>query len=162
MYTFLIISHLVGTVIGVGAATFAEVFIIRDLRDGVIDPVEGDHLRMMYLAMRIGLVITFLSGFGFLLYYRLNGLEELLYQPKLWAKMTIIVALIVNAALLQSGKMNFKLGAGISLTSWYAALVIGSWREMPYGYIEIITGYVLLVIVATFLLELIKAHIIKH
>lgn len=161
MYTFLIISHLVGTVIGVGAATFAEVFITRDLRDGVIDPVEGDHLKMMYVAMRIGLIITFLSGFGFLLYYRLNGLEELLYQPKLWAKMTIIVALIANAALLHAGKMNFQLGAGISFTSWWAAVVIGSWSTMPYSYTTIIAGYIVMVLVAMFLLELIKAHIIK-
>lgn len=161
MYTFLIISHLVGTVIGVGAATFAEVFLVRALRDGTVDEVEGDHLKVMYTAMRIGLIITFLSGFGFLLYYRLNGLEELLYQPKLWAKMTIILSLVVNAALLHAGKMNFQLGAGISFTSWWAAVVIGSWSAMPYSYTTIIAGYIGIVLVATFLLELIKVHIVK-
>ena len=33
-HTALIVIHLIGTALGVGAATFAEIFYIKSLRDG--------------------------------------------------------------------------------------------------------------------------------
>lgn len=38
--TFLKISHLVGTVLGVGAVSFIDFFYLRAAKDGKIEPVE--------------------------------------------------------------------------------------------------------------------------
>lgn len=156
MYTFLIISHIIGTALGVGGATFVEIFLLKSLKDGKVDPVEGSFLKVTYVVMRVALVILILSGFGFLLLYRIGGEEELLYSEALWAKMTIILVLVVNTLLLQTRKIPLWLGSSLSLTSWYAALVIGAWHDIPYSFFEILIGYVVIVLIMAGILEFIR------
>lgn len=157
IYTFLILSHIIGTILGVGAATFAEIFYVRALKDGVVTPEEGTGLKVIYTILRIGLVLAVVSGFGFLVLYRLTGLEERLLDPKLWAKMTIIVVLVVNALLLQLHRMPMWLGASLSLTSWYAATILGAWRMVPYSYVQIMLGYLVAVAVVAVILARVKS-----
>ncbi len=159
IYTFLIISHIIGTVLGVGSATFAEVFYVRAVSEGVFSPEEGSTLRVVYFVLRIGLVLVVLSGFGFLLLYRLGGQEERLFDPKLWAKMTIVFILVANVVLMQMRKIPMWLGSSLSLTSWYIALILGSWRNMPYSYITLIVAYVVAVIIVAFILDYIKKQV---
>lgn len=161
MYTILILIHLVGTVLGVGAATFAEIFYLRALKDGEISPEEGAGLKTIYRVLRIGLVLGVLSGFGFLLLYRFTGQADNLLDPKLWAKMTVIVILVINALLLQLHRIPVWLGASLSITSWYAAMVLGAWRGMSYSYLEIMAGYIVAVIVMVVILEQIKKWYLK-
>ena len=89
-------------------------------------------------------------------------MEERLLDPKLWAKMTIVVILLINALLLQAHRIPMWLGASLSLTSWYSALVIGTWHGIPYSYLEILFGYAVAVAVVAVLLELIKKRYLKH
>lgn len=159
IYTFLIISHIIGTVLGVGGATFAEIFYIRAVSRGVFDTRDKATLRVIYLVLRIGLVLAVLSGFGFLLLYRITGQEELLFDPKLWAKMTIVFILVANAVLLQMRKISMWLGSSLSLTSWYAALILGSWRDVPYSYMTLMAAYVAAIIIVAFILDYIKKQV---
>ena len=123
-YTFLIIIHLIGTVLGVGGATFAEIFYFKAKKDGVIEPLEVDYLRTAYFVLRIGLFILIISGFGFLLFYRLIGAGEVLLNQKLWAKLGIVVILVFNAFLIQAKKfqcglaLRFPLLPGTALWYW--------------------------------------------
>jgi len=162
IYTILVLVHLLGTVLGVGAATFAEIFYLKALKDGEISPDEGSLLKATYAVLRIGLILGILSGFGFLLLYRFTGQEDRLLDPKLWAKMTIIVVLTVNALLLQWHRIPMWLGASLSITSWYAAMILGSWRNVPYSYIEIMIGYFVAVGVMVVVLEYIKKWYLKN
>lgn len=159
--TFLVIFHIIGAVLGVGGATFAEIFYVKAMQDGVIDPMEGAWMKVIYRVLRIGLVLAVLSGFGFLLLYRLTGEEEKLLDPKLWAKMTIIIILLVNAILLTARKIPFWLGSSLSFTSWYAALILGAWHEIPYSYLNIMIFYSLAVVLIAIILEFIRGKIIK-
>jgi len=162
-YTLLVITHIVGTVLGVGGATFAEILYLRAARDGDIDQEEGATLRVTYFALRIGLALAVLSGFGFLLLYRYSGFEDSLLDPKLWAKMTIVAIILFNAILISARKIPLWLGSPVSLVSWYSALVLGSWRSVPYSYIQIMLGYILVVIIGTMILSRIRKSIeIKH
>lgn len=158
----LVILHVLGTVLGVGGATFAEIFIIKALRDGVIEPLEADYLKTVYTILRIGLIITVISGFGFLFMIRIAGHEEVLYNAKLWAKLTIIVIILANALLLQSRKISFRYGGAISLTSWYAATILGIWRTTTAGYFAILGWYILAVLLVKFLLDRIHKHYGVH
>lgn len=162
MQTAFVITHIVGTILGAGAALFAEVFVIKALRDGVIEPLEGDHLKTIYTILRIGLIVTVISGFGFLFLYRINGYGEYLYDPKLWAKLTVIMIILLNALLLQSRKIPLLWGSAISLTSWYAAMTLGILRKVSAGYFEILGGYVLSVLIVTFILHRIHKHFGVH
>ncbi len=158
IYTFLIISHIVGTVLGVGGATFAEINIIKALKDGKVSPDESGLMHSTYTTIRLGFFILLLSGFGFLVYYRLEGMEGLLYSAKLWAKMTIVGLIGINAVLLQMRMVPLLWGSAISLTAWYAALVLGSMRGLPYSYFSILAAFAVSVVITYFVLERIHKH----
>ncbi|MEK7549225.1 MAG: hypothetical protein AAB496_01920 [Patescibacteria group bacterium] len=158
-YTFLIITHLIGTVLGAGGATFAEIFYLKAKRDGVIEPLEIDYLKTIYFILRIGLFILIISGFGFLLLYRLMGNGEALLNSKLWAKLGIVVILVLNAFLIQAKKIPMWLGASISITSWYGALILGAWRTLDASFVSIIIIYIIAVFIVAGILELIKKYL---
>lgn len=154
--------HILGTILGVGGATFAEIFLIKALRDGVIEPLEGDYLKTIYTILRVGLIITVISGFGFLFLYRVTGHEELLYNPKLWAKLTIVTIILINALLLQAHKIPLRFGGAISLASWYSAMLLGIWRTTSAGYLEILGWYILAVIIVKLALDRIHKYFGVH
>lgn len=158
--TFITLGHIIGTVLGVGGATFAEIFYIKASRDGIIDPVEKEFLKTTYRFLRIGLIVLIISGFGYLILARLTGQTANLYNPRLWAKMLITVVLLLNAIALQARIMPLWLGSGVSLASWYAALILGAWRT-EISFFKIIFIYVLAVIIITAILYLIKKSLIK-
>lgn len=162
IHTFLVTIHLFGAVLGVGAATFAEIFYLKSIKDGEIDPIEGSFLKTTYLVLRIGLVILILSGFGFLIYYRIIGTEELLFDPKIWAKLSIVFIIITNAVLIQIRKIPIWLGAPISLASWYAAFIIGMLNSSSYSYSDLMVSYIIFVGIMAIILELIKKVYIKN
>ena len=134
----------------------AEIFYLKAKRDGIIEPLEIDHLKTIYFILRIGLFILIISGFGLLLFYRLIGAGEALLNPKLWVKLSIVVILVFNAFLIQAKKIPMWLGASISLTSWYGALILGAWRTLDASFISIIIVYVVAVFIVAGILDLIK------
>ncbi len=155
-YTWLVFLHIVGTVLGVGGATFAEIFIVKAMRDGIVNPEETDYLRSIYAVLRIGFFLTIISGFSFLYVYRITGNEELLYQPKLWAKLTVIVAIAVNAMLIHIRAIPLSVGSAVALVSWYTAMFLGVWRTLPFGYFEIVLTYAVIVVAAIPILTFIR------
>src|SRR3989344_4353921 len=57
LYEFLIIMHVVGTVLGGGAATFAEIYYTRFGSDDIITDDESKPLTVTYTVMRTGLFL---------------------------------------------------------------------------------------------------------
>src|SRR3989338_6130639 len=100
-YTTLVIMHIVGTVLGVGGATFVEVHLVRDLRDGVMSPEESAIMQTTYTVLRVGFFLLVLSGFGFLILSRLSGYTEWFYSLTFWIKLSIVGVIAVNAILIQ-------------------------------------------------------------
>jgi len=154
-------SHIIGTVLGVGGATFAEFFYMKALKDGHVDPEEGDFLKATYRMLRIGMVLLILSGFGFFVLYRINGRAELLYDPRFLAKVTLTAIIFFNALLLQTKKMPLWLGSALSFTSWYGALVLGAWRGIDASYLAIIAWYAGAVLGVAFVLHIIRKLYLK-
>ena len=154
--TFLTIAHIIGTALGVGGATFAEIFYLKSARDGESDPFQSSALKTIFFVLRIGMVILVLSGFGFLILYRLSGQTELLYHPKLWAKLTIILVLLFGVIAWQARKAPLRWGSAVSLTSWYAALILGAWRGLEASYLTIMTVYLLAIVFAAAALGIIR------
>lgn len=158
IFTLLIIGHLVGTVLGVGGATFIEIFLTKSLRDGEIDPIESSFLKTTFMVVRVGLIISLFTGFGFLLFYQLTGQTFKLYNPMLWAKMTIIIIIAINAILLQSHKISLWWGSTFSFVSWYSAAIIGVFLRGPvsYSYIEVMFFYAIAVLVGGLALDFVR------
>lgn len=157
-YTLLVIAHLIGTVLGVGGATFVEIFLNKALKDGHMDPVESDFMKTTFSVVRWGLIISLLSGFGFLLLYKFTGQTFRLYDPVLWAKLTIIIVIAINAVLLQMHKISLYWGSALSFVSWYAAAILGVFLSGPaqYSYVGIMIVYAISVLVGSVVLDLVR------
>lgn len=159
LYEGIVIMHIIGTVLGVGAATFAEIYYTRFNRDDIVTDDERKTLATTYTVLRTGLFLLVISGFGFLLYYRLTEHVALLTSPSFWAKMTIVAILVGNAALLQVRIMPLAIGAAISLTSWYAALVLGVIGKTSASYAEIFMYYAIAVVLVGVTLRFIRRRL---
>ena len=165
IYIFLVIVHLIGTVLGVGGATFIEIFLVKALKDGHIDPTESDFLKTTFTVVRVGLVLAILSGFGFLLYYQLHGQTFKLYNPLLWAKLTMVIIIALNALLLQAHKISLYWGSAFSFVTWYAAMIVGVFltNVKLFSYFEVMITYAIMVVVGAFILDRIRKSLgVKH
>ncbi|HCM43894.1 MAG: hypothetical protein UY57_C0041G0005 [Candidatus Kaiserbacteria bacterium GW2011_GWB1_50_17] len=161
-YTFLIITHIIGTVLGVGGATFAEVHLIRALRDGTMSRDENSIMQATYAILRVGFFLLILSGFGFFVLARLEEHTGLLYSIKLWAKLGIVGIIGVNAVLLQLRWIPLLWGSAIAFTSWYAALILGALGRGEYSFFWIYAVYIAAIIIVYFVLRAIHARYIPH
>lgn len=159
IYELLVIAHVIGTVLGVGAATFAEIHYTRFASDDIITDDERGTLAVTYTVMRAGLFLLVVSGFGMLLYLRLVEQVGILSSPAFWAKMTIVAILVGNALLLQARLVPFAVGAAVSLTSWYAALVLGVIGRTGAGYLEIMLYYVFAIALVGIALHWIRSYV---
>jgi ABC-type amino acid transport system permease subunit len=48
------------------------------------------------------------------------------------------------------------IGASLSLTSWYGALILGAWRTLTASFLSIIIVYIIAVIFAALILKVIE------
>ncbi len=152
-YELLVIGHVVGTVLGVGAATFAEIHYTRFNRDDIITDDEAQTLKVTYTVMRVGLFLLVVTGFAFLLSFRFSEQVGILHGTTFWTKMVIVGILVANALLLQARMIPFAIGTAISLTSWYAALVIGVVGRIDASFVELFTYYIAAIIIVYFALR---------
>lgn len=155
-YLLLVTAHIFGAILGVGGITFAEIFYFKSAKDNIINETESSFLKTTYFVLRIGTILLVLSGFGFLVYYRFIGSEELLYNSQLWTKLTIVIVIALNAVLLQAKKMPAWLGSPISLVSWYATMLLGIFRNVEMSYLQAMTIYMVMIIFVGFVLDYIK------
>ena len=123
--SILIVTHVIGTIIGVGAATLLEPHLRRTLKDGNITDDERGILAVDYRMMRIGLIVCLVSGLGFLLVDKFEGNTKYLYSPRLWAKILFVVIIAANTLLLQARAINLYWGSAFSFVSWWAAALVG-------------------------------------
>src|SRR4030066_1480407 len=112
--------YVLGTSLGVGGSTFAEIFAIKFSKDGKVDIFEHEVLRVCISVIRIGLIILTFSGLGLLVLWRMKLLgPDVFYSGRFLAKMTILLLLLLIALLMNFRFVNFRFGSAISTASWY-------------------------------------------
>jgi hypothetical protein len=158
MYDILVLTHIIGTVLGVGGATFIEILLINALRDGKVTPEESTLMQASYNTLRIGFFLLILSGFGFLILARLTENNQWFYSLQFWAKLSIVGIIALNAALLGLKRIPLLWGSAIGLTSWYATLVLGVLRKAHFDLIGIIVVYIVSIVITYVVLRKIHAH----
>lgn len=165
MYSFVVILHLIGAVLGAGGASAAAMIFSRSIADLRLSREEISFMRGASLMVWTGLLILVVSG----IYLAWASWDHVSVSPKFWAKQTIVGILFINGLFLNlrlmprfvrhEGKhlpssdefMRYRhevfISGGISGTSWYAALILGALRNIPYSYGEIMSVYALALIV---------------
>jgi len=122
---FVVLAHIIGTIIGVGGATMIEAHLRQTFKDKLVSADERALLAIDYRMVRIGLIITILSGFSFLLIDKLEGNTKYLYSPRMWAKILMVIVIAGNTLLLQARAINLYWGSALSFVSWWSAAIIG-------------------------------------
>lgn len=148
--TILLIVHLVGLTLGFGSALFLDLFLIRFLFLRKVQTNTYDMVKFGSMLASIGLLLLWMSGAGFLLIYW-NVDPKMLDNPKIWAKLVIVVLLSVNGLVIHESLLSkiknksgfhllegeshktirlFALVASVSCNSWIAAMVLGIAKEL--------------------------------
>lgn len=166
--TGLRILHFLGLVLGLGAATVLDFHLMRR-RHQMVTADMADFVEQTSRLVAIGLGLLWLSGLGFLLHYA-NFDPEKLTNPKVWAKITIVMVLTINGGFihyvvlpylrastgygflerLSPGRQQLFIAIGVlSGISWYIPLLLGSMPQLnfvvPAGLILSLYGIVLII-----------------
>ena len=162
VHAFLIIGHIIGTILGVGGATFIEIHLNMALKDGKMDETERMFMGKDFLMTRIGMGIGFLTGFGFVLEYYLNNQLFRLMDGVFWAKMAIIAIIIINAIMLDKHKVGLYWGSAFSFVSWWTAMILGTFLtngvkffpgNVPVSFVSIMFVYGIAVVIGAYILH---------
>lgn len=152
--TLLILMHLFGLVVGMGAAVFLDVYMLRHLYRDPVTPATVAVARIGGQLASIGFAALCVSGVGFLLLYA-GVAPGKLENPKMWAKVMVVALLLLNgmniheqilpqveAAIgrpLLAGRslrdaFMFLMAGSLSMVGWAFALVLGTVREFNFVY----------------------------
>jgi len=170
--TIVIILHLVGLAFGAGGAWISDLLILRFLQLDVITEDKVKIIHFMTKLVTFGLIILWLTGFGFLAMYYFGAADKL-DNPKIWAKVTIVTILTFNGIWLHKfvmpllkqsiGKTLFAdvpkktqrlmITTGtISLVSWIFPVLLGSSKALNFLLpMHEILAYYFVALVFTFL-----------
>lgn len=150
--TILLLAHLTGLTLGLGGVAVLDVYLFRLLRGAKVRRADGELVRFVARLVSLGLALLWVSGLGFLVEYWTAN-PHLLTNSKLHAKILIVLALTVNGLFLHalvlplfdrnldrglfdgltvSERLRSLVCAVISATSWYAAFILGTVRELNF------------------------------
>lgn len=141
----IIILHAIGAAIGVGTATLSDFTFFNFLKDGSISAKESSVFRIFTRTIWIALAILVLSGIALFL----SDPGTYTQSAKFIVKMIIVLVLVLNGLFMTfflHGNMRFITFASkkhrmikrvsfasgaISISSWYLAFLLGSFRSIP-------------------------------
>jgi hypothetical protein len=151
--TLLVGAHVFGVTVGFGSVLVIDAAVALLLQRRSIS--EG-HLELIHFASRLatlGLAVLWLSGLGLLAFYYANDAAAL-QNPKLHAKIVVVVILTLNGALVHrivlpalcrgvgrhlfadmpaSGVMGCLAVGAISSVSWITPFLLGLFRELNFA-----------------------------
>jgi len=174
-----IIIHLLGFALGLGGATFSDIFFFKFLKDFKISRVESNTLETFTQFIWIGLFLAFLSGTALFL----GNYAALLVSSKFILKVVVVLVVTINGAALTLfvsphltnikfiGKIEainlhrlrriaFALG-GISITSWYSAFILGTLKSIPLPITALLAIYGLMLTFAVSASQVVE-HALTH
>jgi len=166
--SFIVITHLLGMALGLGAATMADIFFFRFLKDYRISEHEAETLNITSQIIWFSLAIAVASGIALFL----PNADRLLESSKFLVKMIVAAVIIVNGGFLnlvvaphlvnitfhrkhkhyvgelhRIRRIAFALGP-ISIVSWYTAFILGALRSVPLSFSVLLGIYLGIVAVA--------------
>ncbi len=145
------VVHLVGLVLGLGAATLLDLMLFRRRSD----PLTKEMIETVELFSNVvlcGLLLLWLTGIGFLIHYAQFDPQRL-YNPKVWSKIVIVAVLSINGlfihtvvlphmrasvghpnlSLLSAGRRRLFCAVGaVSAVSWYTPMLLGAVPQLNF------------------------------
>jgi hypothetical protein len=128
--SILLTIHILGVAFGAGGAMMLDFYLLRLVRGGTIDAADVKFVEYISRFVRIGLCLLWFSGPG-LLYLAPDGLWSALANPRVQAKLFIVVGLTLNSWIIEtlalqrvSQNRGHRLFDGVSQTT--RSVLLGS------------------------------------
>jgi len=154
VHTLFVMAHILGVTLGLGAATISDILFFQATKDGRFEAKEWEIMKLLSRVIWVGVALVILSGAWFLSEYLLDPEKaRFLQNPKIWAKASMVGIIFLNGlflhwkvfpifeSMVEGAKkatkfpanmtMVFTSGA-ISVTSWYSAFIMGTWRGLSF------------------------------
>ncbi len=149
LHTIIDVVYTIGLTLGVGSSTFALIFYIRALEDGVVDASEKRFMETVYTVLRIGMTCIFLSLCGNTIFH-----SNVLPAPHVtWALFGII---LLNAILMSYHYMPMRFGPILAGGSWYSLFLISKTPLAEVSGVALALGYFLLLVLLYFIFQYFK------
>jgi len=175
--------HIVGVALGAGGAWILDIYMIRASLKGVISRENARVVVFLSGLVSIGFALAWISGLSFICYYYLFQTEAL-SNPKLWAKLTVVVLMTINAFFIHylviptikrragfdffesvsTRKINNMVIIGsVSCVSWLFAVSLGvfSFLNFNASYLSIMVVYFLLISFSLLLAFTLKSYLLE-
>lgn len=155
---FSVAIHVLSVVCGMGAALIADLLFSFYSKDRSFSRMEINTLEILSRIVKIALYAIVISG----ILVFLSDVEKYIVSAKFLAKMTILVALVLNGYILNTyvwshilarGSKSFFapnekavrqvafVGGAISVVSWITLFMLGTLESVPYTYATILSLY---------------------
>lgn len=113
-----------GIALGVGASTFALMFYIVGISDGVIDASEKRFMHAVYTTLRLSLFLIIVTGILITGAHYFAGEIATITAPSYLFKWILLLCIVVNASLMDLRMLPPHIGGAIAGASWYALFVL--------------------------------------
>ncbi|AZO82421.1 hypothetical protein BOO88_17755 [Stutzerimonas stutzeri] len=159
--------HLIACCVAIGLVLTSDIAMVKQLLKGDVSGHHDDaHLESLQKTVSLALVALWITGIGIIgIDYAGKGMEYFL-NPKLQAKIGIVVLLTFNGFLLHSAvlpalkkagsilKLTFNLrmlalfSGALSGVSWFYAAMLGVGRPLAWKYslVELLAAYPVLIV----------------
>lgn len=148
--TILLILHILGVICGVGGVLMLDTHLLRHLRGATVTSQDVKFTHFVSAFVKAGLIVVWATGL-MIIAAAPDGPASVLANPKLQAKLVVVVVLTINALFVETlalplivrnvGKplfdgvsqirRSFILGCGaVSTLSWLYPIVLGLAREL--------------------------------
>lgn len=133
---YIVLLQLLGAVIGVGTALWAEFAYVRAMRDGKIDHAERLHLRMIAHGLRFGLVLLLIASFGLIIVaYAAHTPAQPALTAGYWTFMGLALLITYTGWALSRHRISFPLGSAIIFSAWWFLffIIFGKLPALTFG-----------------------------
>ncbi len=166
--SLLLIVHIIGIALGVGGATVSDVLFLQSIKNKKISADEFANLQAVSKIVWIGFFILLFSGVGMITLSLIKtGSAPMFFLPMFQAKLIIVLLIFINGLVfhflsipflrknievswesenITSKLPLFAISGGISVVSWYSALILGSLRGIDLPLLFILNIYGILVV----------------
>lgn len=144
LYTLIEVVFSLGLTLGVGSSTFALIFYIKSLQDGVIDATERSFLHTVFFVLRIGMVLI-AAGLGG------KFLMGTMGEPIAYGLSSALIGIIaLNAILMDRRIMPMQYGPILAGGSWYSLFFVSKVPVASFPLWVPVVEYVVFLIVFYF------------
>ncbi|PWQ93741.1 hypothetical protein [Leucothrix arctica] len=181
--SLIIFGHLSGLAFGVGGAWILDLYILRKMYKYPITKENIQIIKFVSKVVSVGLVILWLSGLSFLVFY-IFFQPELLLNHKIWAKLTIVIILsingyylhqyvipvivnnknkvLINTISLKQANIITLVGC-VSCITWPTAMFLGVFKSLNFSFsvTEILSFYLAALICALGAAFALKSYLVE-